>query len=319
MDHFVGFFGHNVKYSKKMLEKIKKWLFEYFTFVGKKAFISFMINPILRSSIDIGETRTKIGHIITPGTNLVKAYNTSHPTESDKHLYWLYYDFYCHIIGYDNGYANVRIGTATSWISQDTVEEVVFKSKITTKTHIYKEPSLDSEVLGTIDVNEDIIIVDYHVNNFSEIYYQGKVGFVESSSTDFNFKQFTGKNDGEIAAELVKTKLGCQYEWAMSGPNTFDCSGLMHWAYNRLDRFIPRTSYVQAQYGKILKSEDELLPGDLITFCTDEKRPNVVSHVGMYIGDGKFIHASGSYKRVIESDLKTYNYSAQTMNRYWQD
>ncbi|MDN6619454.1 MAG: C40 family peptidase, partial [Corynebacterium variabile] len=65
----------------------------------------------------------------------------------------------------------------------------------------------------------------------------------------------------------------------------FDCSGLMYWASQQLGKSIPRTSQAQVSGGTPV-SRDELQPGDIVGYYSG------VTHVGMYIGDGKIVHAS---------------------------
>lgn len=89
------------------------------------------------------------------------------------------------------------------------------------------------------------------------------------------------------AVQLAKSKLGCKYVWGATGPNTFDCSGLMYWIAKQLGKSIPRTSKAQSQSGMPV-SKANLLPGDLVFFG------NPVHHVGMFIGGGQFIHSPQS-------------------------
>ena len=88
------------------------------------------------------------------------------------------------------------------------------------------------------------------------------------------------------AVQLAKSKLGCKYVWGATGPNTFDCSGLMYWVAKQLGKSIPRTSKEQSRSGTPV-SKANLLPGDLIFFANK----NGVHHVGMFIGGGQFIHS----------------------------
>ena len=88
------------------------------------------------------------------------------------------------------------------------------------------------------------------------------------------------------AVQLAKSKLGCRYVWGATGPNTFDCSGLMYWVAKQLGKTIPRTSKAQSQSGMPV-SKANLLPGDLVFFANK----NGVHHVGMFIGGGQFIHS----------------------------
>lgn len=88
------------------------------------------------------------------------------------------------------------------------------------------------------------------------------------------------------AVQLAKSKLGCKYVWGATGPNTFDCSGLMYWIAKQLGKSIPRTSKEQSRSGTPV-SKANLLPGDLVFFANK----NGVHHVGMFIGNNQFIHS----------------------------
>ncbi|MBC3194552.1 C40 family peptidase [Pseudonocardia sp. C8] len=82
-------------------------------------------------------------------------------------------------------------------------------------------------------------------------------------------------------------QLGKPYRWGATGPSAFDCSGLISYAYSKAGKDVPRTSRAQATVGtKVAKSD--LRPGDLVFFYSP------VSHVGIYIGGGKIVHASTS-------------------------
>jgi cell wall-associated NlpC family hydrolase len=78
--------------------------------------------------------------------------------------------------------------------------------------------------------------------------------------------------------------LGSPYSWASAGPHAFDCSGLTHWAYRQAGITIPRTSQAQAGAGTRVPLS-QARPGDLVTYRGD------ASHVGMYVGGGRVIHA----------------------------
>ncbi|MFJ9757191.1 NlpC/P60 family protein [Streptomyces sp. NPDC101149] len=79
-------------------------------------------------------------------------------------------------------------------------------------------------------------------------------------------------------------KLGSPYVWGATGPNAFDCSGLVQAAYRSAGVSLPRTTYAQIGAGHRI-SRSELLPGDLVFFYSG------VSHVGIYVGNGQMIHA----------------------------
>jgi len=86
------------------------------------------------------------------------------------------------------------------------------------------------------------------------------------------------------AVSYAYQKLGSPYVWGATGPNAFDCSGLMQAAYSSAGVSLPRTTYAQINAGQRV-SRSELRPGDLVFFYSG------ISHVGMYVGDGQMIHA----------------------------
>jgi cell wall-associated NlpC family hydrolase len=98
--------------------------------------------------------------------------------------------------------------------------------------------------------------------------------------------------------ETAKSFLGTKYVWAANGPNAFDCSGFTKYVFREIGIDLPRYSGHQAKVG-IPVTFDELQKGDLVFFDTEHKFRGKVNHVGIYIGDNKFIHASSAKKKVI--------------------
>ena len=98
--------------------------------------------------------------------------------------------------------------------------------------------------------------------------------------------------------------LGKPYVYGAAGPNAFDCSGLTQFIYNKFGVDISRTTYTQVNEG-IKVNRNELRAGDLVFFNTGGS----ISHVGIYIGNGEFIHAPRSGKPVMVSSLSDGYYS----------
>ncbi|MEZ5213120.1 MULTISPECIES: C40 family peptidase [unclassified Gordonia (in: high G+C Gram-positive bacteria)] len=94
-----------------------------------------------------------------------------------------------------------------------------------------------------------------------------------------------GTSPEAIAVQAAISRIGDPYVWGATGPNQFDCSGLMVWAYKQAGKTLPRTSEAQMGGGTPVARGD-LKPGDLIIYYGD------AHHVGMYVGDGYVIHAS---------------------------
>ena len=106
-------------------------------------------------------------------------------------------------------------------------------------------------------------------------------------------------------------KVGCRYVYGAHGPNKFDCSGLVYWVYQQYGYDLqPGARNQWSTLDKSVKKAD-LLPGDLV-FFSDNGRASGIFHVGMYIGDGQFVHAANSKKGVIVSNLDGEWYA----NRY---
>ena len=98
--------------------------------------------------------------------------------------------------------------------------------------------------------------------------------------------------------------LGKPYVYGAAGPNAFDCSGLTQYVFSKLGVNLSRTTYTQVGEGTKVNRSD-LKPGDLVFFNTQGS----TSHVGIYIGNGEFIHAPRTGKPVMISSLSDGYYS----------
>lgn len=103
---------------------------------------------------------------------------------------------------------------------------------------------------------------------------------------------------GNDIVEYAKQFLGCRYVYGAAGPSSFDCSGLTMYVYKHFGYSLSHSSRVQATQGKAVTGE--LQPGDILVFTNGG---SAVGHVGIYIGNDKFIHASDSTTGVIISNL----------------
>ncbi len=98
---------------------------------------------------------------------------------------------------------------------------------------------------------------------------------------------------GMDVVETALEVLGSPYQWGGTAENGFDCSGLIQYAYARHGIRLPRTSRDQAQAGSpVARVVDSLLPGDILAFAG--RAGGAVTHVGLYVGEGKFIHSSST-------------------------
>ncbi|MGL5257154.1 MAG: C40 family peptidase [Proteocatella sp.] len=160
--------------------------------------------------------------------------------------------------------------------------------------------------------------------------------------------EINNSSKNNIIVGYAMQELGKPYVYGGSGPEVFDCSGLTSYVFSKAGITIPRVSYDQGNSGKAV-DKNNMLPGDLVFFDTRNSNdfsdikvdtsdtislfelstsnnstgnmfvPQKVTHVGIYISDGKFIHASsGSEMKVVVSDLnnKYYNQRFLFAKRY---
>lgn len=130
-------------------------------------------------------------------------------------------------------------------------------------------------------------------NGWYKITYSGKTGYVSSDYITITTEpDATETASSDLGAQIVayaEEYLGTPYVLGGNGPNQFDCSGFTKYVYSHFGYTLNRTATDQLQNG-VSVSKDELQPGDLVFFKYRTSKP--VSHVGIYIGNGEFIHAS---------------------------
>ena len=105
--------------------------------------------------------------------------------------------------------------------------------------------------------------------------------------------------DGSAIASAARNQVGSPYVWGASSPSIgFDCSGLVHYAYNAAGVDVPRRTAKGYTFGGRIISKSEAQPGDLVSFTK-----NNYGHIGIYLGNGRIVDASGSRGRVVERSI----------------
>jgi len=145
------------------------------------------------------------------------------------------------------------------------------------------------------------------VKGFSTVFPIGLLFFVVAgcASTSHSPAQRAEPGSTSIpdrAAHHAAQLVGQPYRYGGASPSTgFDCSGLVQWSYAQAGRKLPRSTDDQRVAGQRIRVS-ELRPGDLIFFDQEGKKHG---HVGIYIGNGEFVHAPSSGKRVRRDRLDT--------------
>ncbi|MQA87439.1 MAG: NlpC/P60 family protein [Streptosporangiales bacterium] len=128
---------------------------------------------------------------------------------------------------------------------------------------------------------------------------EARLGPTQPVVVDLPNVSIEGKGKAAEAVRQALSQLGKPYQWGGAGPDSYDCSGLMMWAYRNVGISLPH--YTGAQYGAGPKvPRDQLQPGDILFFYPD------LGHNGMYMGNGKMVHAPRTGKNVEVVDLAPY-------------
>ncbi|MGF1427012.1 NlpC/P60 family protein [Kitasatospora sp. LaBMicrA B282] len=127
----------------------------------------------------------------------------------------------------------------------------------------------------------------------------GEVSRSSSRASLAGLPQASGQAGSAVQAAL--SRIGDPYKWGATGPGSFDCSGLMQWAYEQAGIQLPRTSEEQASVGTSVPSLAQAQPGDLVIYNAED---GYEGHVGMYIGNGEVVHAphTGANVRIMQAN-----------------
>ena len=130
------------------------------------------------------------------------------------------------------------------------------------------------------------------------------------------YEQIAYDKDMDRLVDYLESALGKPYVWGASGVNhkSYDCSSLVQMAYRQLGIELPRVSYMQAKQGVEVSLED-IKVGDLVCFVTSNRNGGDVTHIGIYVGDGDFIHAKGAKYGVVRQPLADYYNTLVTIRR----
>lgn len=148
--------------------------------------------------------------------------------------------------------------------------------------------------------------IGYVRSDLLELLDKPAENFGVSGSNDSNNSGSTSLSAGEKLAAYAKTFVGYSYVYGGSSPSGFDCSGFTQYCARQMGYSIQRTATAQLSNGTKV-SRENLKPGDLVFFGYG----NTASHVGIYIGDGNFVHAQNSSTGVVITSLSQSYYDSR--------
>ena len=180
-----------------------------------------------------------------------------------------------------NNMFSISNGGQGNWNSYGTMEDSIdaFFSLISTEYFTNNQYSVDSIARGN-PVGSHMYCVP------PDNWIENTVSYMTSmfNAAGINVSPSSGGTTatGEAIVAAAREKLGCSYVWGAEGPNTFDCSGLAMWCYNQAGISIPRTTEDQKSGAMRIVPVSEARVGDILYKS---------GHVGIYIGNGQYIHA----------------------------
>ncbi len=152
--------------------------------------------------------------------------------------------------------------------------------------NLRKEPSVESEVLKILGNHQQIQVVEDLGNGWSQIQSDGETGYVSNEYIALGQAPAPSSRGEEVIA-FAKRFIGTPYRYGGTTPAGFDCSGFTQYVFSHFGIRLGRTTYDQVNNGTYV-SKANLQVGDLVLF----RQSGSVDHVGIYCGDGNFIHST---------------------------
>lgn len=208
----------------------------------------------------------------------------------------------------DGTWHQVTYNGVTGYVSGDylqVTQEKLYGQVVSGPLNIRSGPGTEYASVGSLSQGA-IVEIEELVGGYGG-WYKIAQGYVSSdyvAQVDASVAASAGKGSQivQYALELV----GCPYVYGGSSPSGFDCSGFTTYVMKHFGYTINRTASTQMDNGTSV-SRSELQPGDLVFFKYNTSKP--VSHVGIYIGNGEFIHASTNRYMVQIDQMNTGHYA----------
>ena len=189
-----------------------------------------------------------------------------------------------------------------------------------TNVRIRSGPSTGYSILGMVTKGDTVQVIGIN-NGWYKVVTGGITGYIRSDlmrvsgapsssggSSGGSSSNNSNASVGQQIADLAESFVGYPYVYGEESPSRgFDCSGLVYYCYGEFGYSLSRTAGKQYSNHGTSVSKSELQPGDLVFFSSDGGYS--VTHVGIYIGDGNFVHASTSTTGVIISSLSSSYYT----------
>ena len=210
----------------------------------------------------------------------------------------------------DGTWHKVTYNGMTGYMSGDylqVTEEQLYGQVMDGPLNIRSGPGTEHGTVGSLSTGA-VVEIEELVGGYGG-WYKIEQGYVSSdyvAQVDASVAASSGK--GSQIAQYALQYVGCPYVYGGSSPSGFDCSGFTTYVMKHFGSSINRTASSQMDNGTSV-SKSQLQPGDLVFFNSGNSSKRA-THVGIYTGNGQFVHASTSTTGVIISDLNSSYYSS---------
>ena len=217
----------------------------------------------------------------------------------------------------DSGWYQISYEDITGYVSGDylTVDEAEAASLPQEKAPVYvritadalnirSAPGTDQEKVGKLSAGRIVEVLE----ELEGGWYQVEGGYISAEYTQVvDPSELAQSGRGQEVANYALQFVGYSYVYGGSSPSGFDCSGFTSYVYKQFGYSLPHSASSQLDYGTAL-SMSELQPGDLVMFKKGSGGSRA-SHVGIYIGNNQFVHASTARVGVIVSSMSEAYYT----------
>lgn len=258
-------------------------------------------------------------------TDLTLAVYTSASTSGSKRTLGFGEKLTC--VAVSGGWAKVKSGDNTGYCDADglsadnpnTLNLTVYPQSSDVK--VYQYPATSSGVLATVGTDTSLSCVARTAGDkWYRVKGSGAYGYVRAGDVDTAQTPSSGSSSGSSSGtsskvsavlKLAAEQLGDAYVYQEEGPDSFDCAGFVYYCFKSaagvtLTRSAQSQGY-DSSYEKI-DSISDLQKGDMVCFDTNEGDSDLSDHTGIYLGDGRFIHASSVAGKVMISSLDSGYY-----------
>ena len=203
------------------------------------------------------------------------------------------------------GYVSTDYVVLSETVELPTVAEPVYGKVTEGPLNVRSAPSTDSEKVDSFSTGKVLTILET-----LDGWYKVEEGYVSADYvTIIDAAEAASSGSASEVVDLAMQYLGYPYCYGGSSPSGFDCSGFTQYCYRLIGVSINRTAQQQYSNG-VAVDKDALQPGDLVFFYGTYASVDQITHVGIYLGDGNFIHAANSNSGVIVSSLTSGYYSS---------